>query len=316
MPHRPKDTSLAGCGCLVCCLVLGGSFAYLVFHIAMGRQFDGLDFGVPLLALVLSGLGAWYWYPRGSAGDRAESALARQLEQGVAQAGPPLPDLELSDSPGTVLAVCLKPEMTPVADLLAKGIVFAVVLGIGLLFAGIGVRGWKQGDWGGLLCPGVMGGIFLITSLVLGAVFLKALRVFLAVGPTRVELAAHPLIVGQQVELHVAQEGSGLRVAEFEVVLLCEEQATYRQGTDTITDKKLVVRLPLLKQTHFQVDRDRPFEARGTLALPADAMHSFKAANNALVWKVRVRAELENGLDFERDHVVLVLPPHYEEMRP
>ncbi|MCZ7648655.1 MAG: hypothetical protein M5U26_25920 [Planctomycetota bacterium] len=45
----------------------------------------------------------------------------------------------------------------------------------------------------------------------------------------------------------------------------------------------------------------KPEELSATVTLPADAMHSFSAEHNKIVWKLRVQGDIERWPDFDRE---------------
>jgi hypothetical protein len=94
------------------------------------------------------------------------------------------------------------------------------------------------------------------------------------------------------------------RIMRLTVALEGREEATYRRGTDTHTDRKTFRRLEL-------VDTTRQVEiARGEVALivPADTMHSFKAPHNQIGWYLVVHGEIPNWPDVKDEFAVEIRP--------
>jgi hypothetical protein len=145
-------------------------------------------------------------------------------------------------------------------------------------------------------------------GIVLAAVFVRQLVVATTVGPTQLEISDHPLLPGETYQLHLSQSGR-LRINRLEVELVCEEEATYRQGTNTRTEVRRVFEHSLLRREAIEVRREAPFEARCLFAVPSDAMHSFQAPHNAIKWKVVVRGELVGWPPYQRPFPVVVRPP-------
>jgi hypothetical protein len=205
-----------------------------------------------------------------------------------------IPDPAAYAAPATVLAVGLKPGTSP---LQSWGGVIVVLVVAGLL---IGL---------GLVPLGV--GLFRFIFLVLGALALcggvTGLLVHLCVGRTAAELSAHPVRPGEPFEVCVRQEGPA-RLRSLRVSLVCEEQATYQQGTDTRTETKCVYRQNLLHRGEVVAERDAPFEYRTEVTLPGGAMHSFAAAHNRVRWRLVVRGEPAGLPHFERDFPFVVAP--------
>ena len=268
---------------------------------------------VPLVVLLVGFIGVRYnvrkWLRSGQA---EEARLAKRLAEGAAAhpAGeyPTVPEAEGKYSPGTVLAVRLPARLTPgqvlryeALGLVALGAAVAAVAGA--LFGVPGLRDRPPalflGLVAGLLGAGWLGLLFF---------FLRQLRLVRGVGPTVVEVSAFPLVAGEPARLYLGQSGA-LRVKALRVTLVCEESATYRQGTDTRTEKRSVYRADVCRADDFAIEKDRPFEARGELAVPGTAMHSFKADHNEVRWELVVEAELAGLPKYRQEYPLVVRPP-------
>jgi hypothetical protein len=123
-------------------------------------------------------------------------------------------------------------------------------------------------------------------------------------GQPVVEVSRHPLRPGEDCELLVSLPGE-MRLRSLEVTILCEEEARYRQGTDTRTEARCV-------------HREAPGEARHRFRVPPGAMHSFEAANNKVRWLVRLegRAAGPLGVKFKHDFPLAVHPSSLEGEPP
>jgi hypothetical protein len=97
-------------------------------------------------------------------------------------------------------------------------------------------------------------------------------------------------------------------VKKFEVLLICEEQATYRQGTDTVTDERPVNVQPVLQKSDFRIQPPDVFETRCSFEVPDTVMHSFRSEHNAVTWKLVIRGDVERWPAYERDFPVVVVP--------
>jgi hypothetical protein len=87
-----------------------------------------------------------------------------------------------------------------------------------------------------------------------------------------------------------------------------EEQATFRQGTDTRSEQIVVWQVVPARFQDVRPDADARFEARVSVEVPADAMHSFTSPHNAVRWKLVVRGVPERWPAFVRTFPVVVLP--------
>jgi hypothetical protein len=211
----------------------------------------------------------------------------------------------LTDSPGTRLAYRLPLDARGVWGLVALLVAAAIVLAAASVFAVMTLASYFEGR------PDVLMSAFVGGWLVLGAVgvaysiqrLLKALRA----GATIVEVSDHPIRPGRQYELFLLYRGRA-RLNRLTVSLACDEQATYRQGTNTRRDVRRVVNLPLGSLESVQSTRRQPLEARFPLAVPDGTMHSFRAVHNSIEWNLRVVGELESGGRFERAFPVVIVP--------
>lgn len=90
------------------------------------------------------------------------------------------------------------------------------------------------------------------------------------------------------------------------VELLFRESATYTQGTDTRTDTNEQVEAFFEGPAgHFEAGAE--VRRDGTLQIPPDAMHSFKAQHNKLEWFVRVHVDVQEWPDMVELYDLTVL---------
>ena len=132
--------------------------------------------------------------------------------------------------------------------------------------------------------------IYAVIGIVAINQLLRMLVEATSVGPTSVEVSALPLHPGRQYEIFLTQAGH-LQFDWLELTLVCDEEVTYSDGTDTRSETKRVVETKVLRQEDFNVSPSQPFECEGTFELPDDAMHSFVTANNAVIWKLIARLQ-------------------------
>src|SRR5262249_37565534 len=137
--------------------------------------------------------------------------------------------------------------------------------GIVALFMVLAVRKHLQGaaDWrlDALIAPFLLMGAYLIYF------FVRELLIATGMGPTIVEISDHPLFPGKKYELYLAQ-GGHLLMQSLRVLLECEEQATFRQGTDSRTDRRTVASHCLVERNDFEILPGEPFEMRADLPVP------------------------------------------------
>jgi hypothetical protein len=153
--------------------------------------------------------------------------------------------------------------------------------------------------------------LFFIPFMLIGlgaiVMFVRQLLVTTGIGPTMMEISEHPLQPGGQYRLFLSQYGR-LNLNALRVSLVCEEGATYRQGTDTRTESQEVYRQELLRRDAFRIQSGLPLEAEIELAVPAGAMHSFKAEHNEINWTLAVEGDVANWPNYKRAFPVIIRP--------
>jgi hypothetical protein len=248
---------------------------------------------------------------------RAASAGLSELLDPLAQPSPAAPGYpavpvwdDLVNSPGTFLRHRLpieSPENWALVGIGLFALLWNAVVAVLAVGAGIDLLGGRR-DWWllGLLVPFVAVGIGAI------ALFVRNLVLATAIGPTQLEISDHPLLPGGRYEVWLAQGGSG-RLRSLELAIELEEQATFRQGTDTRSEQLVVWREVVARFQDVRPDADARFEARVAVEVPADAMHSFASPHNAIRWKLVVRGVPERWPDYVRTFPVVVLPPRTSE---
>jgi hypothetical protein len=152
-----------------------------------------------------------------------------------------------------------------------------------------------------LMVPIVLAGAWTLVALA------RQLALEMAIGTTLVEVSHHPLSPGGTFQGFVSQSGR-LHVRWFQVLLMCEEQAVYQQGTDTRHARSSVYRATLFSQRKFDIRPQQAFEVDFSFKVPATAMHSFVSSHNAVMWTLVARGRMATWGDFERRFPIYVYP--------
>jgi hypothetical protein len=230
--------------------------------------------------------------------------LANGPPQAADHPGVPTCD-NLVNSPGTFLAYRLPIESPESWTLLGFGL-FALlwnsVLTVLAIGAGLDLLGGRT-DWLllALLVP------FAIVGIAGIVIFVRRLVLATAIGTTQVEIAAQPLRPGQSYELLLAHGGSGT-LESLAMDLELEEQATFRQGTDTRIEKLIIWRKSIQSWRDLNLAPGTRFEARATVTIPDLAMHSFTSEHNAVRWSLVVRGTPVRWPPFVRSFPLVVFP--------
>jgi hypothetical protein len=145
--------------------------------------------------------------------------------------------------------------------------------------------------------------IFLAVGIgaIIGFIY-QCLRVF---NPS-LEIDAPPctLTPGSMLSLPYHITGNIHKLTRITLQLTGTEHATYRRGTDTHTDREV------FHETMLYETEGGMIMAQGTarLAIPADAMHSFKSSNNEVRWTLEVRGEIPRWPDLSESYALNVIP--------
>jgi hypothetical protein len=213
-------------------------------------------------------------------------------------------DADLTDSPGTKLAFRL-PAASAGWSLLVLVLVALAWNLVVAFWAVKAVNSHLAGD------PDWFQTLFLIPFALIGAglivAIVRQLLIDTGIGPTIVEISGHPLYPGRQYELFISQTGR-LKLEIFEVLLVCEEEASYRQGTDTRTATRRVCQRRILRREAPVVRPGEPLELTAALDVPAGAMHSFRAGHNRIHWRLIVKGKAAHRSEFDRSFRLNVNP--------
>jgi hypothetical protein len=153
--------------------------------------------------------------------------------------------------------------------------------------------------------------IVTIPSVVVGlwSIYFAARRLLVAagIGPTSVEISDHPLRPGGTYDIFLTQLGH-LTVRSLAARLVCEEAATFRQGTNVRTETCRVFDVELFRREEIRVEPGMPFEHEDRFTVPACCMHSFHSENNAVGWALVVEGDPVGWSRFQRRFPVVVHP--------
>jgi hypothetical protein len=129
---------------------------------------------------------------------------------------------------------------------------------------------------------------------------------FLALFNPRPTLRVTPGAVPLGGQMRVDWEYSGRTHALQRVRIRLEgrEEATYRHGTTTSTDKNVFARLELAKVSA----RGEMRSGTRTVTIPAGLMHSFASDNNRIVWSLHAEGEIAMWPDVNEEFPIQVLP--------
>lgn len=163
------------------------------------------------------------------------------------------------------------------------------------------VSGFMDGnpEWGLVvfLIPFVVIGLSIV-----GAVFYYLLALF---NPQPiVSLDEGSPRLGDKVNMLWQFTGSVKRLHKLQITLEGHEHATYRRGTDTVTDKSLFYQEYLVEAVEFQTIAT----GRIHFTIPSDLMHSFASDNNKIVWSLSVQGHIKGWPNVNDRYPVTIRP--------
>lgn len=214
-------------------------------------------------------------------------------------------DVNVTNSPGTTLAYRLPMVASTGWTLFAVALACVFWNGIIAIFVTMAIRSIARGEPDWFLVVFVTPFVAIGVSLVV--YFVREVLVHTGVGPTRLEISAHPLAPGECYDAYLSQAGR-LTMNSLEVWLACEEKATYRQGTDTRTETRQVYLERCFVREGFEIHQGLPFESRCQVRVPEQAMHSFRADHNEVRWKLVVKGSVAGWPDYSREFQIVVNP--------
>lgn len=257
---------------------------------------------------LLRAVARWGRSDESLAAARAARGLLDPVLGGAREAAghPGVPDCEdLVNSPGTLLRYRLpieSPTGWRIAGLGLFAMIWNAVLAVLIVSAGFG-SGKPGTDWllALSLAPFAAVGLGGIVA------FVRAFLRQSGGGTSQLEISDHPLFPGGRYELLLAHAGTGT-LRGLDVSLEMEEEAGFRQGTDTRTDRLVVIRRPVESWCQVTLAPGTRFEGRATITIPPDAMHSFVSEHNAIRWRIAVRGRPDRRPAFTRLFPVVVFP--------
>jgi hypothetical protein len=197
--------------------------------------------------------------------------------------------------------VVLKPRYSTGMKLVGAILIAAFWNGIVSLFLVQVVGSFRQGrpDWLQTLVmlPFVVIGIGLVALVVY-----QLLATFNPRPTLKLSSAMIPL--GGAAELQWSFTGQTQRIGQFTVTLRGIEQATYRRGTNTHTDRNTFCELELYKTSNTS----EIGSGQVGLIVPQDTMHSFEAENNQIVWNLDIHGDIKRWPDVKESFKITVTP--------
>ena len=199
-------------------------------------------------------------------------------------------------------SVRLKASASPMGKLV--GIIIGAVFwnGITSVFVTIAVNSHLNGD------PEWFLTFFIIPFVLIGLGFIGAIvyQCLALLNPSPViEVSTASPSLGDTLQIDWRIQGRAGRIAALTVSLVGQEHATYRRGTDTVTDKHTLYDAKLLETSDLaEIVAGGRLEAM----IPADVMHSFESENNKIVWTLNVVGDIKRWPDMKAEFPLVLRP--------
>jgi hypothetical protein len=219
---------------------------------------------------------------------------------------PSIPDDDgITNSPGTQLAYRLPPAQSPGWSLLAATSFCVLWNTVSCLLLVWTIGSIISGPFQWFLSAVTI--LFLAVGGWSINYLLRQVWVHTGLGPTMLEIEEHPLVPGHTYSLVLSQAGN-FRMLWMELWLVCEEEATFNQGTDIRTETGRVYEELLFQQEDFLIEPSGSYVRNCTVHIPQEAMHSFQGEHHAIHWRLLVRGSAEGWPEFERAFPIIIHP--------
>lgn len=149
--------------------------------------------------------------------------------------------------------------------------------------------------------------LFLLPFVAIGLALLWGivytfLQTFNPVPTMTLSAGAAPL--GADIDLTWTFTGLTSRLNRLLIELEGREEATYRRGTSTTTDKNVFARVTIVDTT----DSIEIESGMTTFRVPTHSMHTFDSGRNKIVWNLHIKGEIAFWPDVNEEYPVIVLP--------
>lgn len=262
---------------------------------AMGAWAWFTLFPLPFIAVGCGGL-IWIFKKRKSARTITGDVHVQRSATFINPVAEPSPDLDPSG-----LGLRLAPGKGRLAK--AGGLLFITLFwnGIVSVFLYHVVGGWRTGHHSWLMT------LFLVPFVLVGlGIFAGFIHQFGALFNPKPVLTITPgrLRLGHSSGMHWEIASGASRLRDLVILIRGEEVATYRRGTNTVTERATFFEKELARA---EVE-NMMASGRASITLPDDLVPSWKASNNRIEWTIQIKASIPVWPDINDSHVIQVHP--------
>ena len=226
---------------------------------------------------------------------------------------PTVPLDRFPPTPGTRLKYELTPSPRNVWGLITAAVFTIGSVALATILISTAIASWRTGETdlfaAGLALPISFAACWSIYQ------FIRQLLKLTGIGQTALEIADYPLLPGRSYRAFISQNGR-VRLRLLDVCLICQEEATFNQGTDILTEQATVFNQRLMRCRGIRITPGKPFESEFEFSIPAEAMHSFKSLNNRIQWMIVVSAQAKKWPQLNRVFTISVHPANPISSQP
>jgi hypothetical protein len=261
-----------------------------------------LWFGLIPLVFALVGGGGLVYSRRLARRERSADPAARWLPKGGRVASDPTGSISMIQGGGPDSGpVILKPAAAPWLKFIGAIFIATFWNGIVSVFLFQVVKSWQRGR------PEWFLTLFMIPFVLVGLVLIGMIAYyFLALFNPRPVLTASSKAVrlGDPLDVQWKMHGRVEVLEELRIFLEGREEATYRRGTSTSTDREVFATIELANVTAHADKR----AGQGRVFIPATTMHSFESPNNKILWRLNVHGAIRRWPDVKEEFPIVLLP--------
>jgi hypothetical protein len=193
----------------------------------------------------------------------------------------------------------LKPESSRFGRLFGMMVLCLFWNGIVGIFTFLEITGGTNAGWflTLFLIPFQLIGLALLWAVI------RAALTLLNPKPT-LTLSAGSVPVGGSLTLQWQMSGMTGRLRNLKIVLMGREEAHYRRGTTSYTDKNTFYEVQILDTS----ETSRIERGMTTVTIPRNTMHSFRASDNRIIWSLKLTGEIGFFPDVDETFDILVRP--------
>ena len=149
--------------------------------------------------------------------------------------------------------------------------------------------------------------LFRVVFTLLGlAVFYGLIRTIMQamVPKPLLKVSSDQIALGESLEINWNYTRPVDGIERMTLTLVGREEATYRRGTTTSTDKSEFARITITDQ----MMRAQIASGRAKIVIPLEAMPSFTASNNKIVWVLELQQKVRKWPDVKREFSLTINP--------